>query len=42
MELESKLLYFKDRLIQIQKCINDLIRNIDDVGATKIKVSIWF
>lgn len=38
MELESKYVYLKDRQIYIQKNINNLIRSIEDIGATKINV----
>lgn len=42
MELESKFIYLKERLMQIQKDINDLIENIEDTSVTKIKVCILF
>lgn len=42
VELESKLTYLKERLIQIQKDINDLVENIEDTNVTKIKVCILF
>jgi len=28
-------------MINIQKSINDILRNIEDIGATKIKVCIF-
>lgn len=42
VELESKLTYLKERLIKIQKDINDLVENIEDTSVTKIKVCILF
>lgn len=42
MELESKFSILNDRLIELQININNLIRNIEDIGGTKLKVSIWF
>lgn len=40
VELDSKLTYLKERLIKIQKDINDLVENIEDTSVTKIKVCI--
>jgi len=41
MKLENKLTYLKNSMISIQKSINDILRNIEDIGATKIKVCIF-
>lgn len=38
---ENKLTYLNDNMINIQKSINDILRNIEDIGATKIKVCIF-
>jgi len=40
MELESKYICLKDRQTYVQKNINNLIRSIEDIGATKINVCI--
>lgn len=41
MELVNKLTYLNNSMINIQKSINDILRNIEDIGATKIKVCIF-
>jgi len=41
IKLENKLTYLNDNMINIQKSINDILRNIEDIGATKIKVCIF-
>lgn len=40
MEIESKLSFLNDRLVQVQKSINELARDIENISATKIKVCI--
>eukprot|EP00102_Acyrthosiphon_pisum_P020925 XP_016658135.1 PREDICTED: coiled-coil domain-containing protein 40 [Acyrthosiphon pisum] len=37
IKLENKLAYLKFSMINIEKSINDILRNIEDIGATKIK-----
>lgn len=41
MKLENKLTYLNDSMVNTQKSINDILRNIEDNGATKIKVCIF-
>lgn len=41
MNLENKLAYLKNSMINIEKSINEILRNIEDIGATKIKVCIF-
>lgn len=38
MELESKLSNLNEKLIQVQTNIDELISNIEEIAATKIKV----
>lgn len=42
IKLESKPKYYKERLMHVQKNINELDKNIEVTKATKIKVCIWF
>lgn len=38
IELESKLTCLNDKIIHVQKDINELNKSIEDVSATKLKV----
>lgn len=41
MEFQKKIVVLNNRLIKVQKNIDDSIKNIEDISAAKIKVCIF-